>query len=184
MAPLPSLGDTVGVVMITGMLVAALYGITTVQTFIYYQHNKHDPTMLKHSFIFMIHVVYYYGALTVGNLEKLVTMPWSIPAYVIVAGVSDVMVLGWYAHRLWKLSASKWLILIIATGAFTVLVGASYLAALLSKYPDIPTFNKKGGESLLYGHDFLRMLINVSHSGPGILSLDPKHFRKFLSQFS
>ncbi|KAI0340062.1 hypothetical protein BDW22DRAFT_1360565 [Trametopsis cervina] len=156
MASLTSVGETLGVILVTGILCAVLYGVTTVQTFIYHQHSKHDPRMLKHSitflwildtvtFIFMTHYLYHYCVLNFANLDALNTLPWSIPAYILTCAVGDIIVIGWFAHRLWKLSVSRWLILVIAAAALTILVGACYLTALSLKYPDIPTFNKIGG---------------------------------------
>ncbi|KAI0340057.1 hypothetical protein BDW22DRAFT_1431109 [Trametopsis cervina] len=172
MASVPSLGETLGVILVTGMLVAALYGVTTVQTFVYHQHSKHDPRILKNSgcykilflwlldtiqFIFLIHYVYFYCVSSFGNFEALSILPWSIPALIITGAVSDVIVTGWFAHRLWKLSVNKWLILVIAVAALTVL-GRSFIPAVT--YPVVLTSSTLCGSTV--GASYLTALSAVS----------------------
>ncbi|KAG2139809.1 uncharacterized protein EDB93DRAFT_1330192 [Suillus bovinus] len=81
--------DTFGAGFIGGMVTAILYGITTLQTYLYYVYYPTDPNNLKVlvAFIwvidtlhisFMCHALYYYLVTSFGNPDNLGTGVWSL----------------------------------------------------------------------------------------------------------
>ncbi|THH02439.1 hypothetical protein EW026_g420 [Hermanssonia centrifuga] len=86
----PSLNPTLGTVFLANILAAILYGITSLQTYIYYRCNQ-DGKVLK--------------AL----------------ATVLICAISDFIVRGIFAYRIWRLSSFKfnW-ILILTLGFFSL----------------------------------------------------------------
>ncbi|KAI0345127.1 hypothetical protein BDW22DRAFT_1000365 [Trametopsis cervina] len=175
----PSLADTLGVLVVTAMFHTVLYGVTTVQTFIYYQYNKQDPKILQYSVsilwildtvqaILMIYSIYFYTVASFGNYEALITVHWTIPAVVLIGAISDVIVTGCFAHRLWKLSVSNWLILVIGMADLAVLD----LAALGIKHRDMPYFYRTSAWVwyLTFGSQaFVDIIVTVCLSGTLLL---------------
>ncbi|KAI0340052.1 hypothetical protein BDW22DRAFT_436024 [Trametopsis cervina] len=146
--PFISLGGTLGVLVAVACLGSALYGITTVQTFIYHQHRERDPITLRYSvyllwiidtfqFICMLHITYFYCVKNFGNIFGLNDIPWTWPAFTFTSVLNGLLVTGWYAHRLWKLSRNIWVILVIGTAAVLTFVGGIALSVLTVENPTI-----------------------------------------------
>ncbi|KAI0340046.1 hypothetical protein BDW22DRAFT_1431102 [Trametopsis cervina] len=128
-----SLGGTLGVLAIAAYLGSALYGVTTVQTFIYRQCRERDPIavyLLWHvsvidtfQSICMLHLMYFYCIKNFGNLSGLKAYPWTWSAFTVMSALNGALVTGLYAHRLWKLSGNIWAILLIGVAAVLTFVG-------------------------------------------------------------
>ncbi|KAI0340048.1 hypothetical protein BDW22DRAFT_1431103 [Trametopsis cervina] len=148
MPPAISLGGTLGVLVIAAQLSAVLYGVTTVQTFIYHQHRERDPKALRYSiyllwhvsraiidtfqFICMLHLSYFYCVKNFGNPIGLNAIPWTWSAFMVMTPINGVLVTSWYAHRVWKLSRNIWVILLIGVATVSSLVGGIALSVLRS----------------------------------------------------
>ncbi|TBU55530.1 hypothetical protein BD310DRAFT_683566 [Dichomitus squalens] len=100
MAPAVALDDTLGAAFIGDILAACLYGLTTLQTYIYYGRSGRDLKTLKSLIAFLwfldtlhllliSHTVYVYAVSGFGNLLALLEPTWSILAHIIVTGISD-----------------------------------------------------------------------------------------------
>ncbi|KAI6107462.1 hypothetical protein EDD16DRAFT_1898861 [Pisolithus croceorrhizus] len=79
-----------GVTLIAGMASAMLYGITTLQTYVYYMHYSEDTSVIKLTVAaiwlfdtlhvsFMCYTLYYYLITNYGNLLSLEYVVWSFP---------------------------------------------------------------------------------------------------------
>ncbi|KAI0340050.1 hypothetical protein BDW22DRAFT_435711 [Trametopsis cervina] len=100
-----SLGGTLGVSVTVAQLGAALYGVTTVQTFIYHQHRERDPKVLRYSiyllwvidsfqFICVCHLTYFYCVKNFGNLMGLNDLPWTWPVSFLISSWKVVSLSG------------------------------------------------------------------------------------------
>ncbi|KAK0472771.1 hypothetical protein IW261DRAFT_1660860 [Armillaria novae-zelandiae] len=95
-----------------------LFGISTVQTWFYYQHYPKDRKTLKfmvatlwileliHA-VFACHSIYWYLALNYANPAALGTSIWSADSTLIASGLITFQVHVFFAWRVWKLSAGR-----------------------------------------------------------------------------
>lgn len=110
----PALGKTLGAVYIGAMIAAILFGITILQTAIYYQRFKKDWWVYRYSvallwFLDALHValsthaVYFYLVENFGNLEVLNDVVWSFKLQLLFDTLTVVGVQTIYAVRLCRL---------------------------------------------------------------------------------
>ncbi|EIW55741.1 uncharacterized protein TRAVEDRAFT_50222 [Trametes versicolor FP-101664 SS1] len=106
MAPISlSLGNTIGAAFIGNILAACLYGLTTLQTYVYYGKSRKDSATMKSLVAFLwildtvhlimvTHTVYHYAITNFGDFLGVLKPTWSVLAQVIVTGVSDGIIRG------------------------------------------------------------------------------------------
>ncbi|OBZ77498.1 hypothetical protein A0H81_01971 [Grifola frondosa] len=117
-----TLDNTLGAALLGNIAAAAFYGVTNVQTYIYFSRYETDPLAMK-SLIYarsssydnvhialITHAVYTYTVKDFTNLLAISVPTWSILAHVIVTGVSDVIVRCIFCHRVWRLSNRNWIL--------------------------------------------------------------------------
>ncbi|THH02438.1 hypothetical protein EW026_g421 [Hermanssonia centrifuga] len=126
----PSLNNTLGAVFIGNILAAILYGVTSLQTYIYYRCNQ-DGKILK-GVIFVLwcldglhlalitDAVYVYVVTDFGNYTALETVEWGLAVTVLLCVISDFIIRSIFAYRIWRLSSFKfnW-ILILTMSSFS-----------------------------------------------------------------
>ncbi|KAH9929337.1 uncharacterized protein B0H18DRAFT_207484 [Fomitopsis serialis] len=111
------LDRTYGAVLIGAFISAVLFGITNLQTFVYFQKYPSDRIWNKISvcwlwmldaahLVLCIHLVYWY--LVTNYLDPLVLLDivWSFKVQIIVDAIVIVSVHTLYTIRLWKLNAA------------------------------------------------------------------------------
>ncbi|PBK63016.1 hypothetical protein ARMSODRAFT_1088806 [Armillaria solidipes] len=110
----PSLGATLGALYIGATLAAVLFGITNLQTVIYYKKYPHDWWLFRYSVALLwvldalhvalpTHALYFYLVGMFGDLAgALVHSVWSFKVQLDVNVLIVVYVQGLYAVRLWK----------------------------------------------------------------------------------
>ncbi|KZT03696.1 uncharacterized protein LAESUDRAFT_704354 [Laetiporus sulphureus 93-53] len=132
-------GNTLGAIFIGNIVVAIFYGVTSVQTFIYYKRNEGDSWILKHlvfclwildglHLAFITYAVYVYAVRDFGNVLAMITPTWGLMAQVVATGFSDVIIRGIFCHRVWRLSsrtAMNWAVI-------TIIIASSLLAFVMS----------------------------------------------------
>ncbi|KAI0701759.1 hypothetical protein C8Q76DRAFT_240747 [Earliella scabrosa] len=141
MAPL-ALDDTLGAAFLGTIATSCLYGITVVQTYIYYKrYSETDPLYLK-CLVFLLwvldslhlalitHAVYFYTVINFTNIIQLTIPTWSILSQIVVTGVSDLAVRGVFCHRVWKLSNRNWPLLIAIIISSLVVFGGGMAFAV------------------------------------------------------
>ncbi|KAI0717411.1 hypothetical protein C8T65DRAFT_737992 [Cerioporus squamosus] len=149
-----ALDDTLGAAFLGTVATSCLYGITLVQTYIYYKRNSSDPTYLKLLVFFLwvldslhlaliTHSLYFYAVTNFSNLLELMIPTWSILSQIVVTGVSDGTVRGIFCQRVWKLSNKNWLLcLAIVVSSLVVFSGSiafavkGYVGSLQSIFRD------------------------------------------------
>ncbi|OCH89008.1 hypothetical protein OBBRIDRAFT_43375 [Obba rivulosa] len=131
--------NTLGAVLIGVIVSAVLYGVTTVQTYIYYERNVADPVYLKLAIfvlwllntlheVLITDTLYTYAISEFGHLDKLNI--WSLVAHIPVAGTADCLIRCLFCLRVWKLSDKNWYPTIpVLFSIFTSLAGGIALFA-------------------------------------------------------
>ncbi|KAG1785333.1 uncharacterized protein HD556DRAFT_142543 [Suillus plorans] len=117
LSPHINLGNTFGALLIGVALSAVLFGVTNVQTFIYFQTHK-GMTFFKLIVIWLwildalhlaliVHCVYYYLVTNYANFNALTEIVWSLKLQLIV----DVLIVPTvhlsYVYRIWIVSKGR-----------------------------------------------------------------------------
>ncbi|PBK62992.1 hypothetical protein ARMSODRAFT_1088795 [Armillaria solidipes] len=160
----PSLHDTFGALFVGAIVATMLFGITNVQTLIYYKRYPNDWSLFRYSVTLLwvldalhvalsTHALYYYLIDMYGNLlDALGNNTWSMKLQLVVNVSIIVYVQGLYAIRLWKLGRNfhkilPWFVFIavaasLGSGIFIIydIYIASNLAAISIAKRSIYTF--------------------------------------------
>ncbi|KIK24408.1 hypothetical protein PISMIDRAFT_678274 [Pisolithus microcarpus 441] len=112
-----------GSLLIGGLVAAMLYGVTTLQTYVYYMHYSEDASTVKFlvgavwildtlHVAFMCHILYYYLITNYGVLTSLEYDVWSFPASLLVNLLVVIVVQCFFTHKIYHLCPlrAKWLV--------------------------------------------------------------------------
>ncbi|KAL1938051.1 hypothetical protein VTO73DRAFT_12062 [Trametes versicolor] len=150
------LDDTLGAAFLGHFVTTLLYGITTLQAFMYYRRNQKDSRALKLSVAVIwildsLHAglitgaMYWYCITSFTNLRAVQRPIWPIPTMIIVSNASNSIVRAIFGYRLWKLSNHRPIVpAVIAFFSVFILVDATYFAVKLYRIPlysDISLFS-------------------------------------------
>ncbi|KAF9472029.1 hypothetical protein BDN70DRAFT_887462 [Pholiota conissans] len=106
--------DTLGAAFLGGLAAAVFYGLTSVQTFIYFQNCAGDRRSFR-AWIFILwivdsahlaltaHGLYFYLVTNFGKLEALLAPTWSILVGIYLTNISDMIVRCFFAKRIFAL---------------------------------------------------------------------------------
>ncbi|KAF8889446.1 hypothetical protein CPB84DRAFT_1849393 [Gymnopilus junonius] len=109
------LDGTLGAAFLGCLAAAILYGVTSVQTFLYFQgHSSQDGLFFKIAIFglwavdtihiaFTAHGMYYYLVTSFGMFEVLLAPTWSLLAGVYLTNISDIIVRCFFAMRVYLL---------------------------------------------------------------------------------
>jgi hypothetical protein len=114
----PTMGSTLGALFIGNLMAAVLYGVTCVQTFIYFQYSSRDAMSLRVTVFFlwicdtahiaiMTYAVYFYVVTNFANPAALEEATLSVMIQNIITSISDITVRCVFARRLWILSGGN-----------------------------------------------------------------------------
>lgn len=107
-----SLGGTMGPLYIGMVLAGALWGVSCVQTWYYFDNYKNDPTFLRvvvfctwlsdtiHQ-ILISQVVYNYTITHFGDIDNLQNVLWSLYLEALFNGITGFLVQSFFLHRIW-----------------------------------------------------------------------------------
>lgn len=124
--PLPdqgTLNETLGAILVGGVVASVLYGISCLQCFIFFQRQTKKQLPLLNTSVWLIWVLdtvhlavfvgytlWWYMVKNFGNTAALGELPWSLPCGIVLTTISDGIVRFWFTYRLWILSKKKkWL---------------------------------------------------------------------------
>ncbi|KAF9524802.1 hypothetical protein CPB83DRAFT_819659 [Crepidotus variabilis] len=104
------LDNNLGATFLGTVISAILYGVTSVQTFIYFQHNERDTKLLKLTILLLwildtthlavvVRGMYWYMVTNFGKIIMLAFPHWSLVASVYFTNFSDILVRIVYARR-------------------------------------------------------------------------------------
>ncbi|KAI6003019.1 hypothetical protein EDD15DRAFT_2526951, partial [Pisolithus albus] len=117
--------DGFGSVLVGGLVSAMLYGITTLQAYIYYMHNFEDTSTMKFMVAavwvldtlhvsFMCHMEYYYLITNWGAPASLEYIVWSFPASILIDVIVITIVQLFFARTIYHLCRPqlRWLVIV------------------------------------------------------------------------
>ncbi|KAI0739972.1 hypothetical protein C8Q80DRAFT_1274982 [Daedaleopsis nitida] len=124
-----ALDDTLGAAFLGHTVTTFLYGITTLQTFLYYRDQYKDPLVLRASVAVLwildsVHAglitgaLYWYCITNFTNLPAVQRPIWPIPLMIIISTASNSIVRGIYAYRLYKLARHRLILPSIIWGLY------------------------------------------------------------------
>ncbi|EPQ58599.1 hypothetical protein GLOTRDRAFT_35895 [Gloeophyllum trabeum ATCC 11539] len=113
---------TLGALQVGCLLSTFLFGIVTVQTFMYYQTAPNDRSVLKilvreipsqwlelgHT-ICVCHTLYITTITDYGHPERLVKTPISLSVSILFSGIVGPLVQSFFAYRMWVIAGSPYL---------------------------------------------------------------------------
>lgn len=112
-----------GPTLVGGLASAMLYGITTLQTYVYYMHYAEDALAMKFLVAviwifdtlhvsFMCHILYYYLITSYGVPENFEYIIWSLPASILVNVFLISIVQCFFVRQVYHLCRPqvKWLV--------------------------------------------------------------------------
>ncbi|KZT19411.1 hypothetical protein NEOLEDRAFT_968978 [Neolentinus lepideus HHB14362 ss-1] len=109
--------NSLGAILVGGLVSFTLYGITFTQTYIYYERRHSDRPLLKRLvFILWIldtfdtaligHLLYHYMVTNYVNPLALLSPVWSVLIHVLITSITDFIVRIMFSRRILKLSGS------------------------------------------------------------------------------
>ncbi|KIJ53443.1 hypothetical protein M422DRAFT_775550 [Sphaerobolus stellatus SS14] len=150
-----SLDNTLGALLIGLVVSTALFGLTSMQVWIYFNTYFNDPRFLKlvvgvlwildltHT-VLITHAAYHFFINNFGNVAGLAKGEWSIIIEVAVTTMMTLLVQCFFAFRLYRLSHGNWVlvgcIFVLAMGHValgTLSVVRLFQIRLFSRVPEI-----------------------------------------------
>ncbi|KAH9934329.1 uncharacterized protein B0H18DRAFT_555265 [Fomitopsis serialis] len=104
-----NLNKTEGILLIGTLLASTAYGITTMQTYMWYR-NYPKESMLIRAVVWSLfmHVIYYYLILNFDNPAALKLSVWSFDSTIALTAVITCIAHGFYARRVYILANRNW----------------------------------------------------------------------------
>ncbi|KAI0647868.1 hypothetical protein C8Q79DRAFT_536157 [Trametes meyenii] len=115
------LGDSFGVMLLSTIIAAAMYGLTVLQTLFYYEKFPKDSWMLKTTvaivwildtvtIVLDSHAIYYYLIVNFNNPSALLNQVWSVQVEILVTFSAVVIVQLFFVVRIYQLRPYAWYI--------------------------------------------------------------------------
>ncbi|KAG5718858.1 hypothetical protein E4T56_gene6370 [Termitomyces sp. T112] len=125
---IPAFNNTLGAILVGGLLSMALWGVTCSQTFTFFTRNPRDSSLFKAliAFLWMLdtfdsvlncHILYFYLVSNYLNPLAITRPIWSVMIHVAITSISDFLIRSMFAQRFYRLSKGN---LIITTWIMAV----------------------------------------------------------------
>ncbi|GJE88869.1 hypothetical protein PsYK624_049560 [Phanerochaete sordida] len=138
---------TSGAILFGGLATTLLYGITVLQTFLYYLRSYQLDGWLMRVVVFGLwisdtlgtafiwHALYVFFVLSPSGPSPMSELPWSVNANLLLTTVMGALVRSMYVLRVWKFSSKKL--------SYTLLVGSmTLLSFAFGIVVGVKTFNQ------------------------------------------
>jgi len=141
--------STLGAAFIGHFVSAVLFGVTSLQTWLFFRYGHRDTKILK-GLVFLLWILdalhaalltwsmYYYLVTNFGNLLAIVKPYWTVAAVIILTNVTNLIVRCVFAHRLWKLSGGAVLVPLIIGALSLYICGEAFY--FVAKGLSVPTY--------------------------------------------
>ncbi|OCH91920.1 hypothetical protein OBBRIDRAFT_791781 [Obba rivulosa] len=125
---------TLGALLLGHLIAMLLFGITSLQSWVYLRRNYQDCIVLRSLVLFLwlidclhvalaTHGVYFYFVTNFGDVAVTLKPSWSLIMIPMVSAVSNLVVRALFAYRLWALSGKSILIHMVAGAMSFYVVG-------------------------------------------------------------
>ncbi|KAI0087153.1 hypothetical protein BDY19DRAFT_304374 [Irpex rosettiformis] len=142
----------VGALLVGGLISAILFGITSTQSWVYYQTYREDHWRLKtvvatlwtldtFDMCLIFHMLYWYLITSYSNPQILQQPVWSIILHVLVTSLTETVVRCMFALRIWRLSQNVILVVVVLAVTLTDLV-ACIMITVKAFYTTFGTLKK------------------------------------------
>lgn len=150
----PTIDNTLGAALLGNLVAGILYGVTCVQTFLYFQNYTGDRLWLKFTVLslwmcdtvilaLVTRGVYFYAVTNFSNPAALLDPTITILVHIIITAFSDLVVRYVFGQRLWNLSDGNILLTIaIASASLVVFVSATCFTILAIGLKTFTNFSK------------------------------------------
>ncbi|EKM53098.1 uncharacterized protein PHACADRAFT_210814 [Phanerochaete carnosa HHB-10118-sp] len=146
LSQLGSLDGTLGGIVIAEILVAVLYGIASIQVYVYFHYNLNDSPLVKRtifslwilSSLYLVlasHAVYYYVVTNSMNPSVVTKYPWSLVADLFVGDLIEVTVSLIFTYKIYRLNRCIWSVIFIVLPQVISFIGAIANGILDEKFP-------------------------------------------------
>ncbi|KAL4262894.1 DUF6534 domain-containing protein [Pleurotus pulmonarius] len=149
----PSLGVTLGAAYLGVVASAILFGITNLQSYIYFTQYQNDWLLQKLSvgilwfldafhLALTIQVVYHYLVESFGNFEAQEFIIWSFKLQIVINVVIIILVQSLYAARVWKLGRHyhvllPWGVVVVVAAGYGVGVLLALQTYRIDTFPEL-----------------------------------------------
>ncbi|KAI0089906.1 hypothetical protein BDY19DRAFT_91966 [Irpex rosettiformis] len=145
---------TIGASVIFTVLNGTIFGITSMQTFLYYNSSQEDGKLLRWTVlglwildlfetILFTHSVYNYSTTALMNPLLFATFVWSAGAHVIAGAVSNLLISIIFTYRAASFSKSRWPWFCIGPLAILAFVASFVLGTVQFVWPSILTLEQR-----------------------------------------
>ncbi|EMD32456.1 hypothetical protein CERSUDRAFT_118790 [Gelatoporia subvermispora B] len=123
LSKLLGLDGTLGAGIICSMITSALYGVTTIQSYLYFHRAENDSVAFRtvigflwvldtvHQ-VFICHLTYAYAVTDYDNIVALTTESWDLFATIYVTATMDICVRSIFCLRIWRVSNKNWIVVV------------------------------------------------------------------------
>ncbi|KAF9074220.1 hypothetical protein BDP27DRAFT_224577 [Rhodocollybia butyracea] len=184
----PPLHNTMGALLIGVMISAVLWGISVVQTYIYFSTFFNQDTLRLKSFVSFVfildtahqamlcHLIYVYLVSNFGDVDYLGVVVWSILVMVLLSAIIAVVIQLFMCWRIWILSDKNvfWIgpIILIVVASFAITMVYFGKSWSLRTWVELAELSKvsRGVNGLNFGGDIaitfaMVYLLGTSKSG-------------------
>ncbi|EMD31397.1 hypothetical protein CERSUDRAFT_100423 [Gelatoporia subvermispora B] len=144
-----SFDSTLGAAFLGHFFSAALFGVTSVQSWIFFKNNRQDGPVLRSLIFFLwfldaLHAalltwsMYHYLVTDFGNLLAVIRPFWTIAAVIVLTNTTNMFVRGIFAWRLWKLSGGVILVPVVIGLLSLYICGEAFY--FVAKGLSVPTY--------------------------------------------
>ncbi|PBK61095.1 hypothetical protein ARMSODRAFT_1025994 [Armillaria solidipes] len=164
---IPSLASTLGAVYLGSSIALVLYGITNLQTFLYYKRYPGDWWFYRYSvavlwvldtlhIVLSTHALYFYLIESFGNYLGLIKIVWSFKLDVLLNNLLIFGVHIVYSVRLWMLGRHfhrivPWFIVLVVLGSCASTILLSYDVYMISDFVELNDISRTIDGSLATG---------------------------------
>ncbi|KAF8881873.1 hypothetical protein BD779DRAFT_1675215 [Infundibulicybe gibba] len=115
---LPDIGPTFGAVLIGGYASLGLFGVLTLQCWLYYTRFPNDLPRIKLMVVFlwvveflrscfMVHAIHHYTVVHWGDPSALLSAVWSLELILLTTFIVEFVVHLYFAYRVWIISGRR-----------------------------------------------------------------------------
>ncbi|KAJ3997772.1 hypothetical protein F5050DRAFT_1806541 [Lentinula boryana] len=152
-----TIDNTLGAVFIGIVGATFLFGITTLQVYLYYHHYRRDSRFHKLAvavlwildivhLVLIVHAVYHYAVNGFGDAVNLTSIVWSVKVQVTINVVIVLFVQSLYAYRVWILGGYHhgvlgYIVAGVVIGGFGIGAALAYKIYTIQMFEELHTIS-------------------------------------------